>query len=74
MQRTIREEFAHHTIRAVAHLLETILDLDRISVLHKGQLVECGSPSNLLARPSAFRELYEMYEMKREEDSSDGES
>jgi ABC-type multidrug transport system fused ATPase/permease subunit len=54
--------------------LETILDLDRIVVLHKEELMECDSPSNLLARPSAFRELYEMYEMKREEDSSEGES
>jgi ATP-binding cassette, subfamily C (CFTR/MRP), member 1 len=74
MQRIIREEFANHTIIAIAHRLETILDFDRIVVLHKGELMECDSPSNLLARPSAFRELYEVYEMKREEDSSDGES
>jgi ABC-type multidrug transport system fused ATPase/permease subunit len=64
----------HYTIIAIAHRLETILDFDRIVVLHKGELVECDSPSNLLARPSAFRELYEMYEMKKQENSSDVEA
>ena len=43
-------------------------------MLHKEELMERDSPSNLLVRPSAFRELYEMSEMKREEDSSEGES
>lgn len=67
MQRIIREEFAHHTVIAIAHRLETILDFDKIVVLHKGELKECDSPKNLLARPSAFRELYEMSEMKQGE-------
>ncbi len=74
MQRIIRDEFAHHTIIAIAHRLETILDFDRIVVLHKGELRECDTPSNLLARPSAFKELYEMYEMKKEEGPLDKES
>jgi ABC-type multidrug transport system fused ATPase/permease subunit len=56
------------------HHLDMILDLDRIVVLHKEELMERDSPSNLLVRPSTFRELYEMSEMKREEDSSEGES
>ena len=47
------------------------MDFDRIVVLDKGELVECDSPSNLLARLSAFKELYAMYEIKREDDSSD---
>ncbi|KAL3426779.1 hypothetical protein PVAG01_00288 [Phlyctema vagabunda] len=66
MQRIIRQEFADHTIIVIAHRLETILDFDRIVVLHKGILKECDSPSNLLATDSSFRELYEMYENKRE--------
>jgi len=51
MPRIIREEFANHTIIAIAHRL------DRIMVLNKRELKECDSPSNLLARPSAFREF-----------------
>jgi ATP-binding cassette, subfamily C (CFTR/MRP), member 1 len=43
MQRIIREDFAHHTIIAIAYRLETILDFDRIVVLHKGELMECDS-------------------------------
>jgi len=71
MQRVIREEFAHHTIIAVAHRLETILDFDRIVVLRNGRLEECDTPANLLATGSSFRKLYEMNELKTEEAPSE---
>ena len=58
MQRVIREEFVDHTIIAVAHRLNTIVDFDRIAVMEKGKLVEFDSPEKLLARPSRFRALY----------------
>jgi ABC-type multidrug transport system fused ATPase/permease subunit len=57
MQRLIREEFAGYTIITVAHRLDTVLDSDRIVVLDSGTIVEVGSPSELLSRASAFREL-----------------
>ena len=59
MQQIIREEFKAQTIIAVAHRLDTILDFDRIAVLHQGKLVECGKPSDLLRQDSMFRRLYE---------------
>lgn len=60
MQGIIRHEFRDRTIIAVAHRLDTIMDFDRIAVMHAGRLVECDTPQNLLARPeSAFRRLRE---------------
>lgn len=61
MQKIIREEFKYHTIIAIAHRLDTILDFDRIAVLDKGSLIEFDTPKELLARDSVFRGLYRMY-------------
>jgi ATP-binding cassette subfamily C (CFTR/MRP) protein 1 len=59
MQRIIREKFAQHTIIAIAHKLDTILDFDRIALLDEGRLVEFAPPYDLLADPdSAFSKLY----------------
>ncbi|KAJ5383032.1 hypothetical protein N7517_000943 [Penicillium concentricum] len=59
MQRVIREKFCNHTIIAVAHKLDTILDFDRIVVLDAGRIVENGEPYALLAEPkSHFSKLY----------------
>ncbi|EED18573.1 ATP-binding cassette transporter, putative [Talaromyces stipitatus ATCC 10500] len=59
MQRVIREKFSDCTILAVAHRLDTIMDFDRVALMQDGELVELDSPQALLARESAFRELYE---------------
>ncbi|RPA78129.1 putative ABC multidrug transporter [Ascobolus immersus RN42] len=59
MQRIIREKFSKHTILAVAHKLDTILDFDRIALLESGRLSEVDKPDVLLASPSAFKALYE---------------
>lgn len=59
MQRVIRQKFANHTIIAVAHKLETILDFDQILVLEAGCMKELGPPYDLLANPdSEFSKLY----------------
>jgi ATP-binding cassette subfamily C (CFTR/MRP) protein 1 len=58
MQQVIRKEFKYCTIIAVAHRLDTILDFDKIALLSAGELKEFDTPQALLARPSAFRELY----------------
>lgn len=59
IQKIIRRKFARHTIIAVAHKLETILDFDRVAVLDNGSMLEFDDPHTLLSRPSsAFRQLY----------------
>ncbi|MCJ1475167.1 hypothetical protein MMC13_003827 [Lambiella insularis] len=60
MQRIIREEFQSRTVIVVAHRLDTIIDFDRIALLHNGKLIEYDKPTILLGRDSAFKRLYEM--------------
>ena len=59
MQRLIRKKFASHTIVAVAHKIETIMDFDKVAVLDAGRLLEFDNPYTLLDIPgSAFGKLY----------------
>lgn len=59
MQQVIRERFASHTIIAVAHKLDTILDFDKVALLDEGVLVEFDRPHELLSNTSsAFHKLY----------------
>ncbi|KAH5699701.1 hypothetical protein HBI44_063230 [Parastagonospora nodorum] len=59
MQDIIRTEFKHHTIIAAAHRLDTIIDFDAVLVLDQGRVLESDNPQTLLARDSAFKELYQ---------------
>jgi ABC-type multidrug transport system fused ATPase/permease subunit len=58
MQRVIRENFSCHTILAVAHKLDTILDFDKVATLDAGKLIEFDDPYTLLSTDSAFSKLY----------------
>jgi ATP-binding cassette subfamily C (CFTR/MRP) protein 1 len=56
MQQVLRTSFTTRTIIAIAHRLDTILDFDRIIVMHAGKIAEIGEPDTLLkARGSLFR-------------------
>lgn len=70
MQEVIRTAFAHATIIAVAHRLDTILDFNSVVVVDKGVVVEHGNPQELLGRPSAFKTLYDTYDSSKEDASA----
>ena len=48
------------TTIAIAHRLSTIQDMDRILVLHKGELRENGTHQELLARRGIYHRLYQL--------------
>jgi ATP-binding cassette subfamily B protein len=48
------------TTIAIAHRLSTIQDMDRILVLHKGELREQGSHADLLAQRGIYHRLYRL--------------
>ncbi|KAL7730044.1 hypothetical protein ACLKA6_009331 [Drosophila palustris] len=48
IQATIRNKFRECTVLTIAHRLNTIMDSDKVIVMDAGQLVEFGSPYELL--------------------------
>jgi len=57
IQKTIRDEFADHTVFTIAHRLNTIMDYDRVLVLDSGAIVELDSPANLLNHNGYFAKM-----------------
>ena len=57
IQQCIKREFKDATIITIAHRLSTVADYDKIVVLSSGEIVEIGSPSELLMKEGVFREM-----------------
>lgn len=59
MWEVIQDVFQGCTVIAVAHRLASIMDFDRVVVLHEGRRVECDEPRSLLQRPdSIFAQIW----------------
>jgi ATP-binding cassette subfamily B protein len=65
---------AGRTTIAIAHRLSTIQDMDKILVLHKGQLREVGTHQQLLAERGIYYKLYQLQyrDQERERTESEG--
>jgi ABC-type multidrug transport system fused ATPase/permease subunit len=56
----VKNLLADKTAIIIAHRLSTIKSVDRILVLHKGELVEEGNHEALLQQDGLYKQLYEM--------------
>ena len=65
IQETIRDTFKNSTVLTIAHRVSTIMDCDRVLVLHEGRVVEMDEPAVLLANEdSLFTQLTRHSQMK----------
>ncbi len=61
---------AGRTTIAIAHRLSTIQDMDKILVLHKGQVRESGTHQDLLAERGIYYKLYQLQYRDQERERS----
>jgi len=60
MQKAVQRLLKGRTSIVIAHRLSTIRNVDRILVLHRGELVEDGSHEELLALNGFYARLYRL--------------
>lgn len=60
IQRAMETLLRGRTALIIAHRLSTIQHADQILVLHRGEVRECGTHQELLARDGLYRRLYEL--------------
>ncbi len=62
VRQIMAEEFRSATWLVIAHRISTMAEMDRIIVIHDGELTEEGSHGELLAKGGIYRSLYDIYQ------------
>jgi ABC-type multidrug transport system fused ATPase/permease subunit len=57
IQKVLKEHFTNTTVITIAHRLNTVADYDKIIVMHRGKIIESGSPYELIQRRGSFYEM-----------------
>lgn len=57
MQRSIRDELCQCTLLVIAHKLSTVIDMDKIIVMHEGRVAEEGAPKELWSKRGIFASM-----------------
>ncbi|MDO6407285.1 SmdB family multidrug efflux ABC transporter permease/ATP-binding protein [Pantoea phytobeneficialis] len=60
IQHALRALRQHSTLVVIAHRLSTITEADQILVLHRGQVAERGTHSQLLAQQGRYWQMYQL--------------
>jgi ATP-binding cassette subfamily B protein len=67
IQQALSELMAGRTTFIIAQRLRTLKHADRILVLDKGRLVQCGRHDELVAQPGLYRRIYDL-QLRDQED------
>ena len=70
IQEAMKELLKNRTALIIAHRLSTIKNVNRILVIHKGEIWEEGSHQELLARQGLYSRLYELQYRAQENNGS----
>ena len=66
----LEEISAGHTSLVIAHRLSTVVDADRIVVLHDGEIAESGGHDELLARGGHYAQLWAAQQKQRDKEGT----
>ena len=61
----LKEIAEEHTSLVIAHRLSTVIDADKIAVLHRGRIVEQGTHLELLENDSVYAELWRVQQQEK---------
>ena len=62
VQEGLTKLLGHRTSLIIAHRLTTVMIADRVLVVHGGEVVEDGSPTELVAAGGRFATLYQAWQ------------